>query len=50
VGRTDLAGGDQQVLRDSLIRLGRLPLDTVVYPGHGDRTTIQDEIINNPYL
>lgn len=50
VGRTDLAGGDQGVMKNSLIRLGRLPLDTVVYPGHGEPTTIQEEIIHNPYL
>jgi len=50
VGRTDLPGGDGSVLRDSLIKLGRLPLDTVVYPGHGESTTIEHEIRMNPYL
>ena len=50
VGRTDLPGGDAGVLSQSLIRLGRLPLDTVVYPGHGPRTTIEHEIRRNPYL
>ncbi|KLU40261.1 MAG: hypothetical protein AA931_01160 [Peptococcaceae bacterium 1109] len=50
VGRTDLPGGDGTVLRQSLVRLGRLPLDTVVYPGHGERTTIEHEIRRNPYL
>lgn len=50
VGRTDLPGGDGSVLRESLIKLGRLPLDTVVYPGHGEATTIEHEIRKNPYL
>lgn len=27
-------------------RLGKLPADTVVYTGHGDSTTIGDEIVN----
>ncbi len=27
-------------------RLGKLPGDTVVYTGHGDNTTIGDEIVN----
>lgn len=50
VGRTDLPMGDQAVLQQSLIRLARLPLDTVVYPGHGPSTTIKDEIKENPFL
>lgn len=50
IGRTDLAGGDQEVMKNSLIRLGRLPLDTMVYPGHGEPTTIQEELVHNPYL
>jgi hypothetical protein len=27
-------------------RLGKLPGDTVVYTGHGDTTTIGDELVN----
>lgn len=27
-------------------RLGKLPDDTVVYTGHGDTTTIGDELVN----
>ena len=50
VGRWDLPQGDQSILQQSLIRLARLPLDTVVYPGHGSPTTIRDEIKNNPFL
>lgn len=33
-GRTDLPGGDAEIMYDSLARLAGLPDDTVVYPGH----------------
>lgn len=50
VGRSDLPLGDQLVLQQSILRLARLPLHTVVYPGHGPSTTIEDEIRKNPFL
>ncbi len=42
-GRTDLPGGDVDQLERSLRRLGVLPADTHVYPGHGSATTIGRE-------
>jgi hydroxyacylglutathione hydrolase len=42
-GRTDLPGGDEDALSRSLARLGALPADTRVYPGHGSPTTIGRE-------
>lgn len=42
-GRTDLPGGDAAALRRSLARLGALPKDVRVYPGHGPETTIGQE-------
>lgn len=51
VGRTDLPGGSQRQLVDSIRqKLLSLPDDTYVYPGHGPRTTIGTEKIYNPYL
>ncbi len=51
VGRTDLPGGDHHALMDGIRReLLTLPGETVVYPGHGDRTTIARERQGNPYL
>lgn len=50
VGRTDLEGGDTNLLLQSLHRLTELPDDTAVYPGHAYPTTIAHEKMYNPYL
>ena len=49
-GRTDLPGGDWNTIRHSLKRLSLLSPNLRVYPGHGDVTTLFDEIQNNPYM
>ena len=43
VGRTDLPGGNEEMLIQSLKRLFALDGDTNVYPGHGPATTIRRE-------
>ena len=51
VGRTDLPGGDFNLLEESIkTRLFTLPADVIVYPGHGDSTTIGDEMKTNPFV
>ena len=50
VGRTDLPGGSNRVLTQSLRKLTALPDDVAVYPGHGSATTIGAEKATNPYL
>jgi len=51
VGRTDLPGGNtNKLLRSIQERLLTLPDDTVVIPGHGPRTTIGSERLENPFL
>lgn len=42
-GRTDLPLADQATMDQSLARLRDLPPDTVVYPGHGQPTTLGAE-------
>ena len=51
VGRSDLPGSDYESLMDSLQNLiNSLKEDTVVYPGHGPKTTIGTEKRSNPFL
>ena len=50
VGRTDLPGGSWAQLRQSVEKLYDLPESTVVFPGHGDPTTLGDEAQSNPYI
>lgn len=51
VGRTDLPGGDFATLERSIrSQLYTLPDETVVYPGHGEPTTIGQEKASNPFV
>jgi hydroxyacylglutathione hydrolase len=50
IGRTDLPGGDQGTLRQSLFKLLKYPDETRVFPGHGPETMIGREKIYNPFL
>lgn len=51
VGRTDLEGGSMsQIVHSIQEKLMPLPEQTVVYPGHGEATTIETERMYNPYL
>ena len=51
IGRADLQGGDFETLRNAVAtRLLTLSDDTIVYPGHGDKTTIEYEKMNNPFF
>jgi len=51
IGRTDLYGGNYEQIIDTLRNVFlTLPDDAVVYPGHGEATTIAQEKKHNPFL
>ena len=51
IGRTDFEGGSWTEMSHSLTQvLAKLPVDTKVYPGHGEPTTIGEELQYNPYM
>jgi len=50
IGRTDLPGSSFEDIVGSLSRLMGLPAQTVVYPGHGEKTTIGKERRENPFV
>jgi len=51
IGRTDFAGGDFNTIITSIkSKLLCLDGDTIVHPGHGEYSTINNEKLNNPFL
>lgn len=51
VGRWDLPGGSFNLLARSIReQIYTLPDETVVFPGHGERTTVGAEKSGNPYV
>ena len=52
IGRTDLPGGDYDVLMESLLGrvLSSVSKEARVFPGHGPSTTVITELQNNPFL
>jgi glyoxylase-like metal-dependent hydrolase (beta-lactamase superfamily II) len=51
IGRTDLWGGSfEEILRSLKGKVLELPDETIVYPGHGESTTIGQERETNPFL
>lgn len=51
IGRTDLYGGDRREIIESIKnKLLILPKETKVYPGHGQATSIKNELKKNPFF
>jgi hydroxyacylglutathione hydrolase len=51
VGRTDLPGGNSaEIARSIRDKLYALPEDTIVFPGHGEQTSIGREKRSNPFV
>ena len=47
IGRTDLPGGNKQVLKESLKIISKMPSHINIYPGHGSSSTIGYELKKN---
>lgn len=50
VGRTDLEGGNMDEMLASLRKISLFPKQVKLYPGHGESTTLKEEIENNYYF
>ncbi len=50
IGRTDLFGGSEEEMKESLKLFTKMPHDWIVLPGHGDKSTIKQELATNMYI
>ena len=50
IGRTDLPTGDESLIYKSLNKLKDLNEELIIYPGHGEITTLKHELKTNYYL
>lgn len=51
IGRIDLPGGDEHTMKKSLKRISKLPTRIISYPGHGESTTLSNELkYNNEFI
>ena len=50
IGRTDLPGGSDQEMKESIAKILKYKDDITLYPGHYDKTTLGKEKKDNPYL
>lgn len=50
IGRTDLEYASQSEMSKSIEKIKKYPDNIIIYPGHGDETTLGNEKDNNYYL
>ena len=50
IGRCDLEGGNFNEMLQSLQKIKKYSKEITLYPGHGEKTTLEEEIKNNPYF
>lgn len=50
IGRCDLDGGNIKEMIKSIDKIKKYDKDIVIYPGHGDKTTLEYETNNNMYF
>jgi len=48
IGRTDFSYGSKEDLKESLKNIFSLPRETIIYPGHGEDSIIEDELLSSP--
>lgn len=47
IGRLDLPGGNKQKMINSLEEMSKLPAQWIIYPGHGEISTLGEEFASN---
>ena len=50
IGRCDLEGGSFIEMQKSIEKLKRYSIDITLYPGHGEKTTLEHEKRNNSFF
>lgn len=50
IGRCDLPTGSISDMRKSINKIKKYPQDIIIYPGHGNSTSLKHEINNNIYF
>ena len=50
VGRVDLPGSSPQALNESIKMILSFPAKTIIYPGHGEKTSVEYELKYNPFI
>lgn len=50
IGRTDFPDASYEVLSESIRRIMQLPPETKLLPGHGEVSTLEQELQTNPYV
>ena len=50
IGRTDMPTGDSNEMKKSIEKIKKYPQKTIIYPGHGEKTKLLEELKTNPYF
>ncbi len=50
IGRCDLEGGNYKEMQDSISKIKKYDDEIIIYPGHGNKTTLKEEKTNNIYF
>ncbi len=50
IGRTDLITGSNPKMVQTLQKIKQMDANLKIYPGHGPTTTLQEELLHNPFL